>query len=691
MRTSIPFNNFVYGQIDRDTKARFDLPLYENGFEIVKNFFHTIKGSAIYRSGFKFIDEISKSAFYKFEFNAEQSYILVFDEKNITFYSYNDNKEFVKVLDNKGEVLTVAHPYGDERFNLHTAQNCDVLYITHTGMKFPEYKLTRKASNKFELTKTAYTNSGTATLSPTDANGYPAVSVFYESRMQRISYKKKPTHIIGSKGGDYDNITTGTESADGYNFDLSESNSQALWAIGAVNSLVIGTNNGIMTVNGGSTTSAITPTNITAKLSCSDKAGKPRPIRKENYIFFISANNRKLFMFEYDIMSEQFKATCINKANYDITNGGMKKIIKKSDRWELIYILCDGKLLAVCFDGAEQVNSWSEIETNGTIIDGEVVTRPDGDEDLCLCIERTINKEKKYYFEMLSDIVEFPKYDDFVNYDSIKNKTVQDDKYAYYRTVAETMKKCNYLDCSIEYSGLQNNHLSFDKDTNTITVENDIFMDSDLNRRIWIKTKTGHEYGIFDIKSIVDSKTVKVIPYKFSVVEADEWYLSATVFKGLEHLENETVSVVGDGGYIGDFVVKNGQVDISSANTNKVSFAIIGLKYIGLLKSCNLGLNLTQQGTQTFTNNKIIYKFEFIFNFSSGGKVGDSLDSLEEIQTFNPTGLYDTPAIPMNEGMEEVMCKGSANKDKHYFIVQDKPLPFHLLAVIPHCRHVPNT
>ena len=78
MRTGIPKNNFSAGQIDRDIKGRIDLPLYQNGHEISRNFIHTIKGDCFFRSGFEFIDEIGFAALYEFKFNQEQSYMLIF-------------------------------------------------------------------------------------------------------------------------------------------------------------------------------------------------------------------------------------------------------------------------------------------------------------------------------------------------------------------------------------------------------------------------------------------------------------------------------------------------------------------------------------------------------------------------------------------------------------------------------------
>lgn len=696
MRTAIPFNNYASGQIDRDVKGRFDIPLTLNGAEVSRNFLHTLKGNILYRPGFQFIDDIGYSALYNFEFNTEQSYLLAFTTEVIKFYSYNENNEFVRVIDDNGDDLEVPHPYGDEIFNLHTTQNSDVLYINHIGRQFAEMKLIRKSANNFVLEKTRFTNSSGTTLSDnydkTRNHGYPAVSAFYENRLDRASSTLNPTFLYGSKGGDYDNITTGTESNDGFKFDLAEANSPALWIESGANSLLIGTAEGVLTVNGGNVTTAITPTDISAKLSCRDGCSQVRPVHKDNFVFYVSKNKRKLYMFEYDTLTEQFKATNLSKANYEITKGGMSKLAIKNDRFDLLFAVCDGKLLSVCFSSDEGVNSWSEWNTNGKVYDILSVTRPDGDNDLFINVERNINGQQKFFLEKLSDIVEFPRHEDYISHNIVENIVEQQktDDYTYYRMVAEALRECNYLDCSVEYSGLQKNRITFDETNSYLSTQDDIFIPADIGRRIWFKTISGKEYGIFDIVEVINEKTVKVNPYQYSVTSSDEWYLSATVFSGLEHLEGETVGVTVNGGYIGDFVVENGTVDISSANTNKAGTAIIGLKYKGMIKSCNLGLNLSGEGTQTFTNKKNIYKVDFMLNFSCGGKFGDSLYYLDRIQDFNPEGLYDIPALPIDEEIKELFYQGTYDDNKHYYIVQDEPLPLQVSMIVPHYKHVSN-
>lgn len=695
-RTSIPKNNFSSGQVDRDIKGRFDLPLFQNGHEISRNFFHTIKGDCYYRTGFEYLDEIGRAALYEFKFNQTQSYLLVFRTQYIEFWSYNSNNELVRVLDDKKQELTLTHPFGTEVFNLNMTQNCDILYISHNDGNYPEYQLKRTASNKFTLTKTTYTNSGTASLSSnsaTENHGYPRTCAFYENRLNRCSSTKFLTYLYGSKGGDYNNITTGNGTNDGYQFDLAEANSTALWLVSGVNSLLVGTAEGILTINGGGVSKPITPTDISAKLSCRIPVSNVKPVVVDNYVFFVTANGRQIHMFEYDVLLEQFKSTNLTKGNYEITKGGIRKLAYKFDRFGLLFALCGTKLLSICFSNDEAVNSVSEFLTQGEFIDICPVTRPDGDYDLFANVKRNINGITRYCLERLTETIEFSRFEDFVSEfdDEISDRErleiKQNDEYAFYRKIAEELRECNYLDCSVKYSGLHTETITLNE--NILTCEKNIFKSDDINRRIWYKTKTGIEYGSMDIVEFISENQVRVnVLLEPTSNVCNSWYLSATIFRGLEHLEGETVGVMANGGYIGDFEVHNGQIDISSANVNKVGSAIIGLRYKGILKSLNLGLQL--QGTQTFSNMKNIYKIGLGLSFSAGGKVGDSLYYLEDVQDFNPDGLFDVPPLPI-DNYKEINYDGDYSDDKHYFIVQDKPLPFHITSVIPFCKHVSRT
>lgn len=506
-----------------------------------------------------------------------------------------------------------------------------------------------------------------------------------------MSATKQFTYLYGSRGASYNNITVGNNTNDGLQFDISEANSKANWIIGGANSLLVGTPEGILTINGGSTDKAITPTDISAKLSCSDGVSDVKAIRKDNFVFFVSANGRRLFMFEFDVLLEQFKVTNLSKANYEITKGGMTKLVNKKDQFDNMFALCDGKLLQICFSNDENVNAWSEWNTDGKIVDVCSITKGNGDNDLFIKVQRKINGIDKYYLEKLSDVVEFPRFEDYVSdvtdfTDREKLVAKHGDEERFNRLVAEKLRDCVYLDSSIKYDGLKEIEITFNPETNIITANEEVFKDTDIERRISYKSNTGNEFGIFDIEEFISATQVKVkVLLEPSSNTATSWYLSATVFSGLEHLEGKYVSVVGNGGYIGDFKVINGQIDITNADVNKVGTAIIGLKYQGLLKSMNMGMML--QGNETFTSPKNIYSIVLYLSFSAGGKVGNSLYELEEVQDFNPDGFYDLPPLPI-DSEKEILVSGEYLKEKNYFIVQDKPLPFEIAMVVPKTKHV---
>lgn len=657
MKTNLPFNNFIFGQVDRSVKSRFDLPLYQGGVEIMQNFFCTIQGNAIYRNGFEYIEKTGKVKLIEFKFNVNQSYLLVLTEDKIKFYSYDTNNNLVQVLDDEQKPLEVSHEWGENRFTLKYDQCGDVMYFTHGDCV--KKRLKRTTANVFVLED--YTLTGAT------GEGNPQVVKFYENR---INYIYENTKLLGSKGGMYDNLTIGTEKNDGYKFDLAEIKTCVNWLYNGQSSLIAGSPDGIMTVNGGSNDKAITPTDIKAKLTASEGASIFDPIEKDGLVLFSSLNRRNLYGFSYDVLSESFKATHINKANYEITKGGLGKLVYKRDRFNLIFAVCGDNLVGVTLQADENINGWHVHKTQGIIHDICTVTRPDGTDDLFANIERFGD----FYLERYTDYVEYSRREDCNRGDK------EADTYAYYRLIAEQFKHINFLDCSVTYNGYHSSTLTIED--NMITSSEDDFTEDCINRRISFKTQTGYEYGQFLIKEFVNSKQVKIeILQEPTHNVYTGWYLSASLFKGLEHLEGKQVGVIADGGYVGDFTVENGQLDISNAGISKADICTIGLRYEGILKSFNLGYSIQNISTQSLPKN--IYKAVIRFLNSAGGMFGDNLYNLVPIQKFNPDGLFDSIPLPMDDD-EEISYCGEFSEDKRFFIVQREPLPLQVSMVIPY-------
>ncbi len=662
MRTSVPINNFALGQVDLDLCGRNDLPLYITSGETVENFYSTTQGNLLFRQGFEFLDDNGNNSVYEFIFNEAQSYLLVFDATNIEFWSYTSDGELVQVLDGASNPLQVAHTYGADRFDLKTAQKGDVMYIVHSSHE--KKKLTRTASNAFNIAVYSITGSSF----PTGKN--PASVAFYEGRLIYAI----GTTIYGSKSNSYDDLTIGTGETDGFKFDIAELSSNIVWLFAAKNSLIAGSADGVASINGGGINQAITPTSVSAKLSSNEGAYKADPIEKDGYIIYISQNQRNLYAFSYEVLSEGFQSVLINRASYDITKNRLERLEYKKDKHGFIYIRCGSDLLAFNFLPEENVRSLIKIKSQGDFQDICSVTKPNGDSDLFAVIKY----DSDYYLEVLSDLVEFTKPDDI--FSGVKAT----DFLNYNILVNEESKLCNYLDSAIIYNGYNSTILTYT--SGTITSSGTEFVSGDVGRIISYKTTTGAETGIFKITAFTSSNEVEVTILKEPYAnEHTGWYLHASLISGLAHLEGKTVQVVADGAYIGEYTVTSGAIELEGS----YSVIIVGLGYTGIFKTFNYGFNISVKTTQTSQKNLIKAFIRFIK--SAGGKFGDSLYNLVPIQQFNPDGFYDIPPLLMDNDKEITYNNNNISIEKRVYIVQDLPLPMQITMIVPYFNQISNT
>jgi hypothetical protein len=96
-------------------------------------------------------------------------------------------------------------------------------------------------------------------------------------------------------------------------------------------------------------------------------------------------------------------------------------------------------------------------------------------------------------------------------------------------------------------------------------------------------------------------------------------------FTGLDHLEGETVSVLGDGSYAGDYEVVSGSITIPDSKS-AVELAYIGLPYNADFESMPVDPQTQTGMTQTQMNR--ISEVQFILYRTKGISVGESFSNL---------------------------------------------------------------
>lgn len=148
---------------------------------------------------------------------------------------------------------------------------------------------------------------------------------------------------------------------------------------------------------------------------------------------------------------------------------------------------------------------------------------------------------------------------------------------------------------------------------------------------------------------------------------------TATTFSGLDHLEGETVAICADGIAYPEQVVVNGTITIS----NPALVCHIGLPIeadLETLDASSLRQNIRDK-------KKIINAVSLIVDQSLGFEAGPDEDNLTEFKS-RSTENYDEPDNLISELISEnIPCDWS--KNGRVLIRQRKPLPCHILAVIP--------
>ena len=654
--TSLVFNNFVRGKLDRDLNGRFDLPIFSNGFPVIKNFVCNYKGNLKYRTGFEFVANTrsnNPARLIQFRFNTKQTYLLELTEKYIRFYSYDKSGNFGYVSNSSGGVLELNTqiPYSACK-GIQVTQNADVMYLTESSIK-PQ-KLTRTSATAFNMVDVAPSGIDYNTT------GYPRSATFYKSRLWMGGFAKKVTTIKASRVADYENFTIPTENIkddDPLSLQLTEITDPISWIVGGKRNLIVGNTEGISVINGGNIDTTITSTAVNADLANKEGASSAIPTEKDSQMIYIGTDKTKVYAFDYDLVSETFVSTNLNLLSEEL--GQIEELYYKRDNNNLIYgRTSKGQMIALLYNKSENIVGFFPIETNGEVLSMCTLLRPDGKDDLFISVKR----HGICYIERMTDEIDFTNFYD-TDYEKDPNKE------NYNRLQLEELKKAVYVDNGVTYKELHNE---------TITIadgkaksEVNAFTSGMIGYNIVYKTITGKEYGTAKITGFISAKevTIKQLTQKITPATHSAWYLSFDTVGDLQELNGTTQSVVADGGYIGDFVVTNGQIKFDRDYTS----VTIGFGYKGFAKSFNLGIY--DSGVNYQTLKKRISSFTIRFVDSAGFKVGTSLDNLQVVQSFNPQGFYDSTPLLMNSDEYIYGYNDDHNKVKYIYFVQDMPLP----------------
>jgi len=143
-----------------------------------------------------------------------------------------------------------------------------------------------------------------------------------------------------------------------------------------------------------------------------------------------------------------------------------------------------------------------------------------------------------------------------------------------------------------------------------------------------------------------------------------------TTWSGLDHLEGETVQVLADGSYVGEFTISGGDIELDTA----ASEVIVGLQYTAVAETMPI-----EAGSQIGNSQLEIGRFDKVLL--------KLFKSLSGEQGNGTTNLYsiEYPDVDANEtftGKVKVDFDDTPDEERTIYIKHDEPYPFNVLTII---------
>lgn len=154
-------HSFNAGEFSPRMRGRTDISKYQSAADTLKNFIVTIEGTAVRRSGTRFVSEVSESSdstrLVPFIYSTTQAYVLEFGAGYFRVYRNEALVVYGELWTPTdpglvGTPLVVSTPYAAEDvFGLRFAQTADTLYVAHA--KYPVHKVARQRDDLWSNTE----------------------------------------------------------------------------------------------------------------------------------------------------------------------------------------------------------------------------------------------------------------------------------------------------------------------------------------------------------------------------------------------------------------------------------------------------------------------------------------------------------------------------------------------------------
>lgn len=398
----------------------------------------------------------------------------------------------------------------------------------------------------------------------TSARGYPRAVGIYQERLVFGGTSAQPQTIWMSETGIFDGFGTGAEASDAIDVTLGSAEVNQINWIAATRDLIIGTAGGEITVNGGTSGSAITPANVSQQPRTYHGSNRQHPSVVGNEVLFLQQSGRKIRTFRFDFDIDSYTGEDLTFFAENLTEGGLSELAYSQEPDSRVYAVTSaGDMVIGTYERAQSVIGWTKYTTDGDYENVQTISQGEQDQ-VYVVVERIINGNTRRFIEVFDDGDGLDDTDGFCDsYLTLSNKlTITNITAADPAVVTSASHGLSNGDRVIIKDLVDPIASSLDSSkTNMSSLNNSTF------------TVANATTNTFELTN-VDGTDFDTSAYNAYGSGGNVW-LKTTTISGLDHLEGKTVQVKGDGARQPDKTVTSGSITATSA----AGEFMIGLPY----------------------------------------------------------------------------------------------------------------
>jgi len=232
--------------------------------------------------------------------------------------------------------------------------------------------------------------------------GYPSVGTLHQQRLFAAGTSHDPQTIWASESGIFDSMGIGSRDGDSLSFELSGTEVNKIsWAATIRGQLVFGTTGAEVTIDGGSSSNALTPSNITQQVRGYHGSNLQQPVALDDQVIYVQRSGRKISAFRYDFQIDNYVSEDLLFLAEHLSEAGIKEIAYAQDPDRILFVvLNDGDMLACTYIREQEVTAWTKWTTDGLFESVQTISTG-GNDEVWVIVKRTINGATKRYVERL--------------------------------------------------------------------------------------------------------------------------------------------------------------------------------------------------------------------------------------------------------------------------------------------------